>query len=134
MIPAYSVIRVDLAPSDPGASGGIPERLSRGAYQMVSGTIYPQDVLLPRFVRTGIHDTYFIVAATDGKGMAPLIERIRLRLHGEVGLDYSKVEIRIEGRTEPVVAADPGEGLEETLVSVVRRIEELIQKPAIGRN
>jgi signal transduction histidine kinase len=123
--PAFGLIRVDIAPADPNSSRGIPETLSRRAYHLAKTSLFPGDVLLPRFFHTGVHDTYFGVIACDEGGMKSVCARIRGKLGENTGLDEDLVKVSVRGilrRPSPETLARP-----DALAAVAQEIEELTQ-------
>ncbi len=120
---SYALVRVDLSPSDPASSHGLPEAMTRRAYHVVKSNLYPGDVLLPRFFGVGPHDTYFAVAATDATGMQSLCARIRSALGAEKDLDPSRVAFAVRGLSSSVPADQRELPLGEGLAAVAERIE-----------
>jgi signal transduction histidine kinase len=119
-----AVVRVDITPADTlHATRGVPETVSRRAYHVVQASLFPFDVMLPRFLCAGAHERYFAVAGTDEVGMQSLCARVRGHLAARADLDESQVVASVRG-----VLLHHGDRREpDAVANAVRKIEQLTQ-------
>jgi len=119
-----AVIRVDLAPADPRDGHGVPESTSRRAYHVVQASLFPFDVMLPRFLHPGASESYFAVAGTDEAGMHSLCARVRGHLAARADLDPSRVLTLVRGILLRRSEADLARA--DSVAAAAREVEQLI--------
>src|SRR5262249_7510474 len=94
-------------------------------YHLVEASLFPGDVMLPRFLHPGAHESYFAVAATDEPGMQSLCARIRSQLSARAELGAARVSLRVNGT--PLRRRRPGRSGPRAAAEIAREIEQLTQ-------
>lgn len=121
-----ALVRVDLRSSRGSSGRGIAEALIRRGYHLAQSSLYPHDVLLPRFFSSTMQETFFIIAASDEAGMNSLLGRLRERLCGE-DMQADDLQIDVSGLLKRFSDETRGMPSEEGLKYAAQEIHLLTQ-------